>query len=201
MRSRDEADASHPALGADESFRRLFEDHYRRVSTYFLRLGFSHEEAEDLTQDTFLRVFQGIKDFRGEAHYATWLFTIARNIAFNEIRRRTAAKRQGLEIPLDASRSELLESAVPSPEADVIAALDMALSKERLNLVRAAVSELAPRLRESLLLRIDHGLQYREIAVTMRVSVDTVKAYLLEARRRLQALLESEPDDAQQDRR
>jgi len=189
MRPRDESEAVRPPEDGDDRFRRHFEEFYPRVVRYFIRHGFAREEARDLAQETFLRTYRSAKDLRNEASFATYLFAITRSLALNEFRRRGAAKRRGREVPLDESLPEWPSLTVGAQEHQTTGGpLDQAISEERQRYLREALSELPPSLRHTLLLSLS-GLKYSEIAVMMHVSVDSVKAYLHQARRRLQEKL------------
>ncbi|MEM7354309.1 MAG: sigma-70 family RNA polymerase sigma factor, partial [Acidobacteriota bacterium] len=68
---------------------------------FFRRRGFGIEQSQDLTQETFLRVFEALPAFRGESRFETWLLRIARNLLAQELRSRRVAKRRGQEVSLD----------------------------------------------------------------------------------------------------
>jgi RNA polymerase sigma-70 factor (ECF subfamily) len=173
-------------------FDQLFLRYYRSVVYFFARRGVAVEECHDLAQETFLRVYMGMERLRDADAGRSYLFTAAANLWRNELRNRQAAKRKGSEVPLDEAatpggpgRSAWSEPAPP---------LRAALSREREERLRAALAELPPRMRRCVLIRLDQGLKYREIAVILQVSVDTVKAQLHQARQRLEELLEERLD-------
>lgn len=162
---------------------RLFERYARPVSYFFARRGFSPEECRDLTQETFLGVYRGMDAFRHDASVETWLFTIAANVWRNEVRSRTAGKREGREVPLEG----LAESpgTVPAELRGADDPLAGLLAEERAGLLREALGELPAQMRRCLLLRLDQQLKYREIAQVLCVSIETVKSQLFQARERL----------------
>lgn len=169
----------------EENFRRLHELHSRRVLNFFQRKGFTPEESRDLTQDVFLRVFKGIGGFRRESRFERWLFEIVHSIYSNELRRRHAEKREGKETSLDAGKEDdssgpgiEISSQDPSP-------LDESVGKERLQTLRQALAELPPQMRLCCELRYVRGYKYQEIATLMKISIETVKAHLHQARKRL----------------
>jgi len=176
----------------EEQFHQIFRRHYRSVTFFFAHRGFDAEECRDLTQETFFRVYRGMEGFRGEAGIKTWLYTIAANIYRNEIRDRQAEKRSADEVSLEES----LEQGRPIFESRAVRAgggsedpLHSILTDERARLLREAVDGLPPRMRRCVLLRLDRGLKYREIAVILHVTEDTVKAQLFQARQRLHRAL------------
>ncbi len=164
----------------EESFRRLFELYYPMVSHFFGKRGFSPDECLDLTQETFLGIFEGIGSFRREAPFETWLFRIAANVYRKRLRRQSASKRTGQEVPLD-SGTELVQP-TPGPNGD-------ALGKERARLLREAVEALPEQMRRCLILRCYRELKYREVGEVLGLSTETVKAHLFQARQRLRESL------------
>jgi RNA polymerase sigma-70 factor (ECF subfamily) len=174
----------------EENSGELFRRFRPLVHSSFLRKGFTSEESRDLTQDVFLRVFKGIDTFRGESRFERWLWEIADNIYLNELRRRKTEKRHAIEQSLDAR----LESEDGSSQTPEIAAPDLSpeervLRKLGLADLRTAFQDLPDQMRRCCLLRYESGLKYQEIAVVMKISIETVKAHLHQARRRLTARL------------
>jgi RNA polymerase sigma-70 factor, ECF subfamily len=172
----------------DEQYQAAFEEYVESVLSFFLRKGFPREEAEDLTQESFLRVYQSIGGFRGEASLKTWIFQIATNTWRNEIRKRRADKRGGLEISLEGEveKGESIRADRPllgwnegSPGA-----LEKILVDEGKRKLHEVLERLPPRMRNCVLLRIQ-DLKYREIADLMGVKIGTVKAQLSIAQDRL----------------
>jgi len=171
----------------EEGFRRLLALYYQPLYQFFSNRGFSHEDCLDLTQETFLGIYTGIGSFRREAGFDTWLFRIATNAYRKRRRWRSAEKRAGEEVPLagtdEAAPGEVVPvSPLPRPA-------DEALSTERSRLLRGAIEKLPDQMRKCLALRVYRDLKYREIGVVMRLSTETVKAHLFQARRRLQEAL------------
>ncbi|MEM7354550.1 MAG: sigma-70 family RNA polymerase sigma factor [Acidobacteriota bacterium] len=178
--------------GKPPDFEQLFERYYRPVSYFFANRGFSSEESRDLAQETFLGVFKGIAGFRHDSSPETWLFTIAGNVWRNTLRSRSTAKRDGKE----QSLTGLIDNGERIPETSPMAGgappqgpLDDALAEERMRLLRQALEELPDKMRRCLMLRLDRGLKYREIAVLMQVSIETVKSQIFQAKVRLKEKL------------
>lgn len=173
-------------IDPEGNFGRLFERHARGIHSFFLRRGFSAEEARDFTQEAFLRVSRGIASFRRESQFKTWLFEIADHVAQNELRRRSTGKRKGREISLDTSgKGEEGEPAPFEPPPQPPKALDEVLRRERTELLSRAIQDLPPKMRACFHLRYAQGRKYEEIAHLMNVSIDTVKAHLHQAKLRL----------------
>ncbi|HWM94505.1 MAG TPA: RNA polymerase sigma factor [Thermoanaerobaculia bacterium] len=183
-------------IDAEAGSEQLFKLHDRRVRNFFQRHRFSPEEARDLTQDVFLRVFKGIGSFRLESRFETWLFEIADHVYQNELRRRGTTKRKGWEISLDTGgQSDEGEEAVFEPPPSPPRALDQVLERERVERLSRAIQELPEQMRTCFLMRYQQGRKYKEIALLMRISIDTVKAHLHQAKKRLKLELADDPDD------
>lgn len=179
---------ANPGVEREEAFRRIFDRSYRPVVGFFRKRGFAPEDCEELAQETFCRVHKSLADFRGAARFDTWLFQIAANLYRNTLRDQSAQKRERKEIPLDlvpaapAGEVQLPPSEDPSP-------LDELLERERDEKLQRAICGLPPQMRRCVELRVAGGLKYREIAEVLRISIDTVKAHLFQARLRLRAEL------------
>lgn len=173
-------------LGDDESFEEVFNQYYRLVVGFFTKRGFTPQEAEDLTQIVFLRVYKARESFRGEARFSTWLFQICANVFRNNLRDRSTQKRDAEEVPLDLSNESGTLEGFPDAGTDPLQQTLRAEARERL---RTALADLPPQMRRSVELRVYEDLKYREIAERMKISIDTVKAHLFQARQILKGKL------------
>ncbi len=177
--------------GEAAAFNRLVEDRSAEVYALLYRLTEDAEEARDLTQETFLRAFQAIAHFRGEADLRTWLYRIAINQARNRWRwwRR---RRKSDTVSLDATENgdgqplalRLCDTSQADPE-------QAALMRERETRLRSALRSLGRSYREAVILRDIEGLSYEEIAATLEISIGTVKSRLARGRLELRRKLES----------
>ena len=174
----------------EDTFRQLFHLHYRPVLSFFIRRdAFSLQECEDLTQETFLRVYRGIQTFRHEVRFKYWLFRIATNVYRSALERRTTAKRHGKEVPLESDRdADMTRQTSRFASQDP---LEEVLDEERFQLLHQAMGELPEQMRRCLTLRIAHELKYREIAEVMQISIQTVKAHLFQGRKKLRGFVTS----------
>lgn len=170
----------------EEPFRRLVDLYYTPVYQVFAKRGFPPQDCLDLTQETFLGIYTGIGSFRGEADFDTWLFKIAMNAFRKRLRWRSAEKRRGEEVSIDGQEEGDAPLPLASPEP---APAEAVLHRERSRVLREAVEKLPEQMRKCMMLRVDQDLKYREIAVVLRVSPETVKAHLFQARKRLQEML------------
>jgi RNA polymerase sigma-70 factor, ECF subfamily len=162
----------------DAAFHLLFERYRGPVERFFTRRGVPPEEARDLTQETFLGIYRGLEGWRPEARFGTWVFKIATTTYLKRQRHRAAGKRRGVEVTEEAPGAA---AALARPGGQLAALLD---DEQRRELHRA-MAELPDQMRRCLALRVHQDLKYREIASVMRLSIDTVKAHLFQARQRL----------------
>jgi RNA polymerase sigma-70 factor (ECF subfamily) len=176
-------------VDVERNFERLYKRFYRPLFTFFHNQRLTHEECEELTQETFLKVFEKIAAFEHRSSFSTWLWEIARNLFFNNRRRRKTAKREGIELPLAESIPPEEDAGGVVLEATEPSAQDEMERKEQAAALWKALSSLPPKMQRCAILRFQDNLKYREIAVLMRLNLDTVKAHLGHARRTLQEKL------------
>lgn len=171
----------------EESFRQLFQEYGGEVEKFFRIRRCSPPEAEDLTQDTFLNAYRGIHTFRGDASLKTWLLGVALNVWRNDLRRKSAVKRAALEVPLEDPESGEEEVSLQILTDELISSL---LREERRRLIVQELRKLPPQMRRCMFLRVLQDLKYEEIAAVLRISIQTVKSQLFQARQRLKETLE-----------
>jgi RNA polymerase sigma-70 factor (ECF subfamily) len=178
----------HDADAANEAFRRLFDLYSPRLYHFFSRRGFPHSDCLDLTQETFLGIYKGIGAFRRDSSFETWLFKIATNAYRKRLRWGIAGKRDAPEVSLEGSAEEggSMATLDTLPATDLPAPGEEMLQRERALVLRQAIDRLPEQMRKCLVLRVDHEMRYKEIAVVLRLSPETVKVHLAHARRRLQ---------------
>lgn len=174
----------------EENFDQVFARYYRPVFGFFAKQGIPTDQCDDLTQEVFLRVYKSIGRFRGEASFETWLFRIAWNLWSKVLRSKIIGAQKAREVPLD----ETVEPDGLAP-IDTLAAgnqddpLHDVLSEERRTLLHRELRSMPPQMRRCILLRVDYGLKYREIAALMQISIDAVKSHLNQAKNRLRQRL------------
>lgn len=153
--------------GDAAAFDTLVTRHRRAVYQVCFRFVHHHEDAADLTQDTFVRAWKSLPAFRGQARFGTWIYRIAVNVSLNKV----SAKGPRAEVvDLDL----LADDREPAP--------GQALSdRERDAAVRRAVQSLPPRQRTALILRTYHELSHQEVAAIVGTSVGAVKANVFHA--------------------
>ena len=166
-----------------EAFRFLYETYFRAIERFFARKGLPQEDCLDLTQETFLGIYKGLDGYEDRQRFAAWLYRVATTVYLKRLRAAATAKRAAVEVSRDGMEYPEATLAVPGRQ------LDDLLDKERRRALRAAVAELPEQMRDCLTLRLYHGLAYNEIAVVKKISVETVKAHLFRARKKLQEKL------------
>ncbi len=153
--------------GATEAFDVLVTRHRRAVYHVCYRFVNNHEDAADLTQDTFVRAWKALSSFRGQARFSTWVHRIAVNVSLNKVSLKTP-RAETLDFDTVADTRE------PAPGQSLLVA-------ERQALVRQAVAALPPRQRAALILRTYHELSHQEVAEIVGTSVGAVKANVFHA--------------------
>jgi len=186
-------------LNREANYKLLFERYHDQVYRFFQRKGMAREDCRDLTQDVFVSVHRGLKGLRDHTQFHTWLFRIARNIFTNELERSGAKKRTGRVFSLEERGGKTDEGPgiarkVTDPRTGPMEAL---LEKERNEKVTEAVKRLPPQMQRCVQLRIVKGLSMAEIAAVMRISINTVKAHLHQARKVLKEELGQHFNDSE----
>ena len=160
------------------AFDLIVERHRRPVYLLCYRFVGNHEDASDLSQDIFVRAFRGIRNFRGQSSIATWLYRIGVNVCLNRVSAKTTLGK--LTDPIDDRQFV---------DAGAESAPDRILKEERAAQVRAAIAQLPPTQRATLILRTYHEMSHQEIADVLGSSVGAVKANFFHALANLKKLL------------
>ena len=162
-----------------------------RIYNAILKICQNHDDAAELTQDTFVKVLENINSFRGKSSFYTWLFRVAVNHTLNYCKRRFKLS----PVSLDAENDQIEES--KGKLAAVLAAPDgldpavVAQQKELSQIVVNLIGQLAQQYRVVLVLRDIEQMTYAEIAEVLRIETGTVKSRLSRARAKLRQLLET----------
>jgi RNA polymerase sigma-70 factor (ECF subfamily) len=170
-------------LRADEAaWEDLIKLHTRRVYSICYRFTGKDSEAQDLTQDVFLRVFRAIGSFRsGEGSFVVWLTRLTRNLLIDHYRR---TKQDRATDSIEEQLPMLEERTAISSRTDGLLA-----GREASEVLQTALRKLSPELREAVILRDLEELEYREIAEVLHVPEGTVKSRLNRGRAELARLL------------
>jgi RNA polymerase sigma-70 factor (ECF subfamily) len=163
--------------GDERAFTLIVRAYETPVYNYVLRLVSDRALAEDLTQEVFLRVFQGLPKFSLRSKFTTWLFQVTKNRVLDELR--ASERRPRLSVALD-----------DIPPLEVV---DAPLENvEAMDAVWRSVGDLTPDLKMALLLRDVVGLSYTEIADSLEITLATVKWRIYKAREEVQLALARE---------
>ncbi|HKV11314.1 MAG TPA: sigma-70 family RNA polymerase sigma factor [Thermoanaerobaculia bacterium] len=171
----------------EKSFELLFRRFRPRIERFLAPRVFSPEERLDLTQAIFLRIYRGLEGYRGEGSLEGWVLQVALNVYRKWRDRQPGGPQASPEIAMEdlSEAPEPAETAeFPSPSATG-SALDHMVRQERVEALRSAISELPPKQRLCMELRVYQERSVQEIAGALRISPETVKAHLFQARQRL----------------
>jgi len=172
--------------GDRDAFETLVEKYKHPVMNLAYRTLSDATEAEDLTQHVFLQVFKSAHRYEVSAKFSTWLFTIARNLCLNEIRRRSRHPAESLDEVLpehdEQPRHQVEDAKVFSPP-------DTLLQKELEEKIELALAELPEKQRTALLLCRQDELSYEEIAAVLDCSLSATKSLIHRARETLKEIL------------
>ncbi|HEX7724688.1 MAG TPA: RNA polymerase sigma factor [Candidatus Paceibacterota bacterium] len=168
--------------GNENAFTELLHHHYERVHSLVLRLLRNRQDAEEITQDAFIRVHRGLANFRGDSSFSTWLCRIALNLARNRYWywwRRRRDQHMCIDAPLTSEGDLTLADIIPSESYD---AGEEAVFHEFIDGISGAMDRLTTKHHEILILRNVQGLSYEEIAAILNINVGTVKSRIARAR-------------------
>ena len=163
--------------------------HYDRIFSRVLQLLNNKQDAEEVTQDAFIRAHRGLENFRGDASFSTWLYQIATNLAHNRYWywfRRKRDQSISLDQPQCEDGSLTLENVMPCADENPAEAV---VTQEFVDRVSACMQYLNDKHKEVLILRNVKNLTYDEIAQQLDISVGTVKSRIARARESLRGLL------------
>ena len=164
-------------LSGDQSaWERIVQLHRRKVFNVAYKFVGRHDQAEDLAQDIFLKIFKSLDTFDRRANFQTWLISVSRNLCIDHYRS-VRKERQTIDRNVDAS-----ELSPASTDAGPMAALEQ---RDRVALLRSALAGLPETLRAAVVMRDIQELSYQEIATALRLPEGTVKSRINRGRTEL----------------
>ncbi|HEX2924868.1 MAG TPA: sigma-70 family RNA polymerase sigma factor [Ruminiclostridium sp.] len=185
MESRDENNLLQKARNGDtQAFEELTGGYYSKVYNICFRMLNNTEDACEQAQETFIKAFRYIKDFKGNCSISTWLYRIATNVCLDFIRKNKNKKVVSIEKSTfeDLQLKDSLVSDIPGPET-------VAEVNAQRQAIREAMAKMSEKNRIIIILRDFMGLSYDEISETVKIPVGTVKSRISRARSELRELL------------
>lgn len=162
--------------GDESAWTEIVRLYWRKVFNIAYKFVGRHDEAEDLAQDVFLKLFKSLKTFDRRANFSTWLISVSRNLCIDHYR---SVRREHDVVTHDVDTATLAQpSAMDSPQV-------MLERRDRVALLRAALDKLPPSLRTAVMLRDIQELSYHEIAARLAVPEGTVKSRINRGRAEL----------------
>lgn len=164
------------AAGDEEAFTRVFYRYHQKLGAFILRLSESAELTQEITQDVFLKIWTNRSALTEVAHFEAYLFTVARNQAFNALKKlsRDQLKKQ-----------EWLRYAAPVVDDGD----EPGLTEEDFRVLHEAIGKLPPQQQKIYMLRSSSGMKYEDIARQLGLSFETVKKHMLLARRSIKSYI------------
>ena len=150
-------------------FDSLIEKYQHRLLRYLMHLTGSRELAEDLFQETWIRVLERGGQYDGRHEFSNWLFAIARNLVIDHIRRKQPSSFCSLAEDDDAAPFDIPDQGSPS-------ALDLSIQREQNEQISAGMQHIEAKYREALVLRFEEGMSLAEIAEVTGAPMGTVKS-------------------------
>lgn len=183
------------AKGGDEdAFASLMDQYERFVYNVACRVlsaaGQSLDQAEDISQETFVKVWRNLSGFRGDCTFSTWLFRIAVNCAKDSVRSAARHPASSLSYAGEEDEDGMTEWDIPVTSGDTVPE-DAVERRELILAVRRAVESLPDDQRQVIVLRDLHGLPYQEISAVLGLELGTVKSRVSRGRANLKTILEN----------
>ena len=175
--------------GRELAYRELIRRYQRPVFSLVFRMVRDRALAEDLSQETFIKVLNNIDKYVPEFKFSSWLFKIANNLAIDHLRRRRI-QTVSMDGAPDATTASQIEATSFELASHGESALDELEAKELGSAIERAIAALRPEYRSCIMLRHVEGRSYEEIAATLDLPLGTVKTYIHRARHELRKALE-----------
>jgi RNA polymerase sigma-70 factor (ECF subfamily) len=175
--------------GDQAAFDEMVGRYWDRIYAMVNQLLRNSQDAEEVTQDAFIRAHRGLVNFRGDSAFSTWLYQIATNLARNRYWywwRRKRDKSVSFDAPISSENASTLADLIP---AEVETPDDITVTQEFIARIAQAMERLSAKHREILTLRNIKNMSYEEIAAILNISVGTVKSRIARARESLRSKL------------
>jgi RNA polymerase sigma-70 factor (ECF subfamily) len=176
-------------LGSEKAYRELLDRYQRPVFSIIFRMIRDREQAEDLAQETFVRVFNHIGRYDPRYKFSSWIFKIATNLTIDWIRRKELKT-----VSIDGSRNAVTSDEMEASAITIVSEdenpEELLEAKELGQEIEQAIGKLRPEYRAAILLRHVEGREYQEIAEIMALPLGTVKTYIHRGRNELRDTLQ-----------
>lgn len=170
--------------GDIRAFERLMSKYWPDIFRYTFRHAKNHEDAEDITQEVFAKVYRALPNWEPRASFKTWLYTIARHLCTDHYRGRSRRPTQSLDDLQEDSYEEPMAEDLESDPARLLAEMEIH------EVIARALDQLAPQQREVFILYHYQHLQIKEVAEILGIAEGTVKMHRHRAMKKLRVLLE-----------
>lgn len=170
--------------GDDDAFAQLMRDNEKRIYNLTLRMTGNPDDAMDLAQEAFLNAWRGLKFFKGDSTFSTWVYRLASNACIDHLRRQK--RRQDISAPMPMDEEDDRPPDIPDDRFRPEQELER---KELRNAVSAGLEQLSDEHRQVLIMREINGLSYQEIADVLDLEAGTVKSRIARARNSLRKIL------------
>ncbi|MFQ5822683.1 MAG: RNA polymerase sigma factor [bacterium] len=172
--------------GDQDAFKKLFEQYHKRVLHLAFRLCSNIQDAQDITQDVFLKVYKEISNFQAGSNFFTWLYRITVNLYLDKSRKRKRREKYQAKAYFDSSKDVLSKTVL---EQRSNALNQQILQEELQHLLQLALNQIKPKLRTVIVLRDIEGLSYGEVAQIVGCSEGTISSRLNRGRKKLKHIL------------
>lgn len=172
----------HAKAGDRSAFRVLVERYMKHAYNVAYNFVNDHDDAEDVAQEAFVRVYQSLHSFRGEAEFGTWLYRIVANLSFNRLRQRKSVQKREVALN-DQTLHQFATEAVDCPPHDVHAYIERVLH------------ELPTLQRAVVILRHLNGMSTRQVSEILQCTEGTVKTHLHRGLRKMRSKMEFLKDE------
>jgi len=170
--------------GDPNAFELLVTAYEKNVYNVALQMTGNREDAQDMTQEAFIKAYNSLSGFRGDSRFSSWLYRIVSNVCLDYKRKQSRRPASSLTVEDDEGEEQQLDVADESQSPEAL--LERKLTREA---VRKGLRQLPDEQRQILLLREIQGLSYEEIGEVMDLEAGTVKSRIFRARKKLCALL------------
>ena len=170
--------------GDDEAFAQLMRDNEKRIYNLTLRMTGNPEDAMDLAQEAFLNAWRGLKFFKGDSAFSTWVYRLASNACIDFLRRQK--RRQDISVPMPTYEDDDSQPDIPDDRFQPEQELEQ---RELRQAVLQGLEQLSHEHRQVLVMREINGLSYQEIADVLDLEAGTVKSRIARARISLRKIL------------